>query len=78
MVAIVIACVAFYAGSEQSGVSFNLFAERYTDLNVFGWLMPAGILQATTSLYVILFAPMFAALWIALGRPGKDLSTPER
>ncbi len=62
----------FYAGSEQAGASFNLFAQRYTDRAVFGWQIPAGVFQATTSLYVILFAPVFAALWIALGKRGKD------
>ena len=60
------------AGFEQGGASLNLFAERYTDLNVFGWQMPAGVLQGATALYTILFAPAFAALWIALGRRGKD------
>lgn len=72
MVALFVATAMFYAGSEQAGASFNLFAERYTDRNIFGWQMPAGVLQATTALYVILFAPAFAALWIALGRRGRD------
>jgi POT family proton-dependent oligopeptide transporter len=68
------AYATFFAGFEQGGASLNLFAERYTDRTLFGWTMPAGVLQGTTALYTILFAPAFAALWIALGRSGRDLS----
>ena len=72
MLVLFIATALFYAGAEQAGASFNLFAERYMERTFFGWTMPAGVLQATTALYVILFAPAFAALWLALGRRGKD------
>jgi POT family proton-dependent oligopeptide transporter len=68
----------FFAGFEQGGASLNLFAERYTDRNVFGWNMPAGVLQGTTALVTIVFAPVFAALWLFLGRRGKDLSAPAK
>ncbi len=72
MGALFAAYAAFFAGFEQAGASLNLFAERYTDRTLFGWSMPAGILQGATAFYTILFAPVFAALWIALGRRGKD------
>jgi len=74
MGALFAAYATFFAGFEQGGASLNLFADRYTDRNLFGWLMPAGVLQGTTALYTILFAPAFAALWIALGRRGKDFA----
>ena len=45
MGALFAAYAIFFAGFEQGGASLNLFAERYTDLNVFGWRMPAGVLQ---------------------------------
>src|SRR5205823_5200906 len=54
--------------------SMNLFADRYTDRHVFGWEMPAAWLQAVNPLFIIAFAPVFAALWIALGRRGRDLN----
>ena len=74
MVALFVAYATFFAGFEQGGASLNLFADRYTDRNLFGWVMPAGVLQGTTALYTILFAPAFAALWIALGRRGYDFA----
>ena len=45
MLALFIGSVMFWAGFEQMGASFNLFAYRYTDLNVFGINVPPGMLQ---------------------------------
>jgi len=33
--------------------------------------MPAGILQGVSSIFVILFAPLFSALWIGLGAAAR-------
>ena len=74
MIVLFAAYALFYAGFEQGGASLNLFAERYTNRQVLGWTIPAGILQGTTALYTILLAPAFAALWIALGKRGRDPS----
>ena len=74
MVALVAASVMFWAGYEQTGASLNLFAERYTDRNILGWEMPAGVLQAVNPIFIILFAPLLAALWIALGKRGRDFN----
>jgi POT family proton-dependent oligopeptide transporter len=72
MAALFAAYAIFYAGFEQGGASLNLFAQRYTERHLFGWELPAGVLQGVTALYTILFAPAFAALWLALGRRGRD------
>jgi proton-dependent oligopeptide transporter, POT family len=78
MVALSVACAMFWAGYEQAGASFNLFADRYTDLDVLGWMMPAGVLQAVNPLFVIVFAPVFAALWVNLGRRMLEPSAPAK
>jgi POT family proton-dependent oligopeptide transporter len=78
MAALSVACAMFWAGYEQAGASFNLFAERYTDRDVFGWIMPAGVLQAVNPLLIISFAPVFAALWVNLGRRNLDPSAPAK
>jgi POT family proton-dependent oligopeptide transporter len=65
----------FWSAFEQAPTSLNLFARDYTDRVVFGWEMPTLWLQAANSVFVILLAPVFAAVWIALGRRRKDPSS---
>jgi POT family proton-dependent oligopeptide transporter len=72
MVALFAGSVTFWAGYFQQGASFNLFAARYTDMHIFGWNAPPGILQSLDSLFVIILAGVFAALWIALGKRDRD------
>ncbi|HEY0340410.1 MAG TPA: oligopeptide:H+ symporter [Steroidobacteraceae bacterium] len=68
----------FWAGFEQMGASFNLFAERYTDRHVFGLEIPAGVLQGVNPTFIIIFAPILAALWLSLGRRNRDFSAPTK
>ena len=65
----------FWAAFEQAPTSLNLFARDYTDRVVFGWEMPTLWLQAANSVFVIALAPVFAIVWIALGKRGKDPSS---
>ena len=78
LIALFIGCAIFFAGYEQMGASFNLFAQRYTDRHVFGYEIPAGVLQAVNPFLIIVFAPIFAAVWLALGRRNRDLSAPAK
>ena len=72
MVALFIGSVTFWAGYFQQGASFNLFAARYTDMHILGWNAPPGVLQSVDSLFVIILAGVFAALWIALDKRNRD------
>ncbi len=68
----------FWAGFEQAGSSFNLFAERYTVRN-FSWLhyeVPAAWFQALGPIFIITFAPAFAFLWVWLARRNLNPSIP--
>ena len=78
MLALFIASAVFWAGFEQMGASFNLFADRYTDRMVFGYEIPAGVLQGVNPIFIILFAPVLAALWLSLGRRNRDFSAPTK
>jgi POT family proton-dependent oligopeptide transporter len=70
--------VVFWSAFEQAPTSLNLFARDYTDRIVFGWEMPTLWLQSANSVFVILFAPVFAVIWMALARRGRDLSSPTK
>jgi POT family proton-dependent oligopeptide transporter len=58
----------FWSGFEQAGSSLNLVAERLTDRVFFGWEMPASWLQSVNPLWIISLAPVFAWLWVKLGK----------
>lgn len=66
----------FWSGFEQAGSTLNLFAERFTDRNILGWEMPASYFQSINSLFVIIFAPFFGALWVWLGRKNLEPNSP--
>jgi len=66
----------FWSGFEQAGSSLNLFAERYTDRDIFGWLMPASWLQSVNPVFIIVLAPVFGWLWVALAKKNLEPSTP--
>ena len=60
--------IVFWMGFEQSGGTLNLFADEKTDRTIFGYNIPASIFQAVNPVFIILLAPVFAALWTALAR----------
>lgn len=66
----------FWSGFEQAGSTLNLFAERFTDRNFLGWEIPAGYFQSVNSMFIIIFAPFFGALWVWLGRRNLEPSSP--
>ena len=63
---IFVSSAIFWAAYEQAGSSLNLFAERNTNRFVLGWEFPASWFQFVQPVFVILLAPVFAWLWIAL------------
>ncbi len=70
--------VVFWSAFEQAPTSLNLFARDFTDRSLFGWEVPTTWLQSVNSLFVIVFAPVLGAIWLALGRRAKDLSSPAK
>jgi proton-dependent oligopeptide transporter, POT family len=68
--------VAFYAGYEGQGSSLNLFADRYTNMFIGSFEMPASWLQSAPPFFVLIFVPVFAWLWIWLAKRKLNPSTP--
>ena len=68
--------ILFWMTYEQAGSSLTLFADRMTRTTVFGWQYPSSWFQSVPAIFVIIFAPIFAAIWQKLGdrqpsSPGK-------
>ncbi|HEY8535484.1 MAG TPA: peptide MFS transporter [Vicinamibacterales bacterium] len=57
----------FWGAYEQAGSTLNLFADRYTRLELFGFGFPSSWFQSVQPIFVIVLAPAFAWLWVKLG-----------
>ena len=66
----------FWVGFEQAGSSLNLFADQYTNNVIFGWSFPSSWYQSVEPIFVVAFAPVFAWLWMRLGR--REPSSPAK
>jgi POT family proton-dependent oligopeptide transporter len=71
-----ISSALFWAAFEQAGSSLSLFAERGTDCTIFGYSFPASWFQSVQPIFVIALAPVFAWLWLAMGR--REPSSPAK
>ncbi len=64
----------FWGLFEQAGGSLNLYTDRYVDRGG----VPASIFQSINPLYIVLLGPIFAWLWVWLGKRGLEPSTPAK
>ena len=64
----------FWGLFEQAGGSINLYTDRFVDRAG----VPATLFQSINPIYIILLAPMFAALWVILGKKGLEPSAPAK
>jgi POT family proton-dependent oligopeptide transporter len=74
-----IAAAVFWSAFEQAPTSLNLFARDFTDRQFGDFEMPATWFQSANAFFVVVFAPVAAALWVRLSkRPQGDLSSPAK
>jgi POT family proton-dependent oligopeptide transporter len=75
MVLFVFAAI-FWSAFEQAPTSLNLFAKDFTRRQMGSFEVPATWFQSINSAFIILLAPVFAAVWVGMGKRGRDLSSP--
>jgi POT family proton-dependent oligopeptide transporter len=63
-----VAASLFWSVFEQAGSTLNLFADRNTHNVFLGRSFPSSWYQAANALFIIVFAPVFAWLWVKMGR----------
>ena len=66
----------FWSAFEQAATSLNLFAANNTRNSVFGMTFPSSWFQSVNALLIIIFAPVFAWIWMSLGK--RDPSSPAK
>ena len=67
--------IFFWAAYEQAGSSLTLFADRHTNLVVGPVHVRSSWFQSVNPFVIIVFAPVFAWLWVRLGERAKEPST---
>jgi POT family proton-dependent oligopeptide transporter len=60
--------VLFWGAFEQAGSSLTLFADRHTRLSLLGHSFPSSWFQVEQPLFVLVLAPVFAWMWLRLGK----------
>ena len=75
---LVAACALFWSGFEQAGSSLNLFAERYTIRDFGAFVIPTTWFQSLNPVFIILLAPVYSAMWVALARRFLEPAAPTK
>lgn len=70
--------IFFWAAYEQAGASLTFFADEQTDRRIGGWEMPASYFQSFGAVFIVLLAPVFAAIWSFLGRHRLEPVSPRK
>jgi proton-dependent oligopeptide transporter, POT family len=70
--------IFFWSAYEQAGASLSFFAKEQTDLHL-GFLdfdVPPSWFQSLNSFFILVFAPIFAWIWVKLGKRNREPSSP--
>lgn len=69
--------IFFWAAFEQAGSSLTFIASNQTDRTfLFGWEMPASMVQIFNGLFVVILAVPFSKMWDKLRAKGKEPVSP--
>lgn len=68
----------FWALFEQQAASLTLLADQQFNLDVFGFTFLASQVQLMNPLFIVMFAPVMAWLWVALANKNVEPSTPAK
>ncbi|MDT0437876.1 oligopeptide:H+ symporter [Streptomyces sp. NPDC005840] len=70
-----VAAAVFWMIYDQGGSTLSIFADSSAKNSVLGWGFPVSWYQSVNPVLIMALAPVFAALWLALARRGKEPST---
>lgn len=63
-----IGSAVFFALFQQQFTVIAIYSEQRLNRNVFGWDIPMEWVNSINPIFIIVFAPVFAAMWTKLGR----------
>src|SRR4029077_6303421 len=76
MFVLIVAATLFWSEFEQARSTAERLRRRATRTSIFGWEFPSSYFQSLQPLFIITFAPIFAWIWIRLGR--REPSSPAK
>ncbi|MEE9347917.1 MAG: peptide MFS transporter [Robiginitomaculum sp.] len=68
--------VLFWGLFEQTGSSLTLFTDNNVDRNIMGQEVVTSVFQSINAIYIIILGPLFAWLWVWLGKRNMNPSAP--
>jgi len=68
----------FWSFFEQAGSSLTLFAENNVDRTIGSFTIETSWFQAVNPMFIVLLAPVFAAVWTNLDKRNLDPSAPTK
>ena len=71
-----VGAAAFWSGFDQSAGSLSIFTRDYVNLTFGSFQAPISWTQFLNPLFVVMFAPFFAYLWVFLGKRNLNPNTP--
>ena len=78
LIILLMGCAIFWSGFEQAGSSLTFFADRYTQLEFSWFTIPSTWFQSVNAMFIFMFAPVFAWLWVALAKRNLNPATPAK
>jgi proton-dependent oligopeptide transporter, POT family len=66
----------FWGAFEQAGSSLTFIANNQTDTRIFGWSMPASMVQSFNGIFVMIFAIPFSILWVWMNKKKLEPISP--
>jgi POT family proton-dependent oligopeptide transporter len=76
LMALILSTIVFWALFEQSAGSMTLYADRVLDRTIGEVEIRASMFGSLNAGFIMVLAIPFAMLWVALGRRGREPSTP--
>lgn len=71
--------VFFWTGFEQAGSSMTIYTKDFIDRNAFGMELPVSWFQSLNPVFIVIFAPIVAKIWMKLSnRPQGDMNIPTK
>ena len=78
LIILFVGAVIYFSFLEQQFISLNLFADRMVDRHLFNWEIKAGQFLFLNSFFIVLLAPLFAILWVAMNRKKIEPNLPAK